>query len=92
MLRPFGAVLGATILVGGLELFRVAADTRLLIYGIVLLLLVRFRPTGLWTLPLPFAGLVRRIRGGGTGGPPAERTPGSTGTDAGAPAVTGAPS
>ena len=92
MLRPFGAVLGATILVGGLELFRVAADTRLLIYGIVLLLLVRFRPTGLWTLPLPFAGLVRRIRGGGTGGPPAERTPGSTGTDVGAPAVTGAPS
>ncbi|MDQ0573826.1 ABC transporter permease [Agromyces albus] len=63
MLRPFGAVLGAIVLVGGLELFRAAAETRLLVYGLVLLLLVRFRPQGLWTLPLPLAGLVRRITG-----------------------------
>ncbi|MFI8594157.1 ABC transporter permease [Microbacterium sp. NPDC078428] len=65
MLRPFGAILGAIILVGGLELFRVAADTRLLIYGLVLLLLVRFRPEGLWTLPLPFARLLARVTGRG---------------------------
>ena len=65
MLRPFGAVLGAIVLVGGLEVFRAAAETRLLVYGLVLLLLVRFRPQGLWTLPLPFAGIVRRITGRG---------------------------
>lgn len=63
MLRPFGAVLGAIVMVGGLELFRAAAETRLLVYGIVLLLLVRFRPQGLWTLPLPFAKAVRRLMG-----------------------------
>lgn len=61
MLRPFGAILGSVVLVGGLELFRVASDTRLLIYGAVLLLLVRFRPQGLWTLPVPFAKLRHRI-------------------------------
>jgi len=63
MLRPFGAILGAVIMVGGLELFRAASETRLLVYGIVLLLLVRFRPQGLWTHPLPFAALWRRLRG-----------------------------
>lgn len=49
MLTPFGAVLGALVLVGGLEVFRAANDVRLLAYGLVLLLLVRFRPQGLWT-------------------------------------------
>ena len=49
MLSPFGAVVGATALVGGLELFRVASETRLLIYGLVLLILIRFRPQGLWS-------------------------------------------
>jgi len=63
MLRPFGAVLGAIIMVGGLELFRAAAETRLLVYGLVLLLLVRFRPQGLWTLPVPFAKLLRKLTG-----------------------------
>lgn len=42
-----GAVVGAVALVGLPELFRIAAEYRILIYGIVLLLLVRFRPQGL---------------------------------------------
>lgn len=42
-----GAILGSVALVGLPELFRVAAEYRVLIYGIVLLLLVRFRPQGL---------------------------------------------
>lgn len=49
MTSPFGVVVGSIVLVGGLELFRFAAETRLLIYGIVLLVLIRFRPQGLWT-------------------------------------------
>ncbi len=43
----FGAVVGAVALVGLPELFRFAAEYRILVYGIVLLLLVRFRPQGL---------------------------------------------
>ncbi|CAO3424704.1 ABC transporter permease [Azospirillum doebereinerae] len=42
-----GAILGAAVLVGLPELFRAAAEYRMLIYGIVLLLLIRFRPQGL---------------------------------------------
>ncbi|KVM67100.1 MULTISPECIES: ABC transporter permease [Burkholderia] len=42
----FGGVLGALALIGLPELFRWAADYRMLIYGLVLLLLVRFRPQG----------------------------------------------
>jgi branched-chain amino acid transport system permease protein len=42
-----GAVLGAVALIGLPELFRITADYRMLIYGITLLLLVRFRPQGL---------------------------------------------
>lgn len=42
-----GAIVGAVALVGLPELFRVAAEYRILIYGLVLLLLVRFRPQGL---------------------------------------------
>jgi branched-chain amino acid transport system permease protein len=42
-----GAVLGAVVLVGLPEMFRFAAEYRVLIYGIVLLLLIRFRPQGL---------------------------------------------
>lgn len=41
-----GAVLGAIALTALPELFRPLADARYLIYGIVLLLLVRFRPQG----------------------------------------------
>ncbi|WP_316196336.1 MULTISPECIES: ABC transporter permease [unclassified Bradyrhizobium] len=42
-----GAIVGSVALVGLPEVFRVAAEYRILIYGIVLLLLVRFRPQGL---------------------------------------------
>ena len=42
-----GAALGAVALVGLPELFRVTSDYRILIYGLALVLLVRFRPQGL---------------------------------------------
>ena len=42
-----GAILGAVALVGLPELFRVTAEYRVLIYGVALLVLVRFRPQGL---------------------------------------------
>lgn len=42
-----GAVVGAVALVGLPELFRVTAEYRVLIYGVALLLLIRFRPQGL---------------------------------------------
>jgi branched-chain amino acid transport system permease protein len=43
-----GAIVGAVILTILPELFRGAADYRYLIYGLVLLLLVRFRPQGIF--------------------------------------------
>jgi branched-chain amino acid transport system permease protein len=45
---PAGAVLGAIILVGVPELLRVAPEVRIIGYGVILLLAVRFRPQGLW--------------------------------------------
>lgn len=42
-----GAIAGATLLISLPELFRGLSDYRLLVYGIVLVLLVRFRPQGL---------------------------------------------
>ena len=42
-----GAVLGAVLLTALPELFRAAAEYRLLAYGLVLLLLIRYRPQGL---------------------------------------------
>jgi branched-chain amino acid transport system permease protein len=42
-----GALLGAVALVSLPELFRVTAEYRMLIYGVALLLLIRFRPQGL---------------------------------------------
>jgi branched-chain amino acid transport system permease protein len=42
-----GGIVGAVALIGLPEIFRWAADYRMLIYGLVLLLLVRFRPQGL---------------------------------------------
>lgn len=58
MLSPIGAILGSVIMVGGLEVFRFSASARLLAYGIVLLLLIRFRPQGLWT----HTGLIDKLR------------------------------
>ena len=43
-----GAVVGAVALIGLPELFRFTAEYRVLIYGLVLVLLVRFRPQGLF--------------------------------------------
>ncbi len=48
MNSAFGATLGALVLVGGPELMRMTQDARLLSYGVLLLLLIRFRPQGLW--------------------------------------------
>jgi branched-chain amino acid transport system permease protein len=42
-----GAIVGAAILVGAPELFRPLQDVRILAYGLILFLLVRFRPQGL---------------------------------------------
>lgn len=42
-----GAILGAVALVGLPEIFRATAEYRMLIYGVALLLLIRFRPQGL---------------------------------------------
>lgn len=54
----FGAILGALILVGAPEYFRPLQDFRYLGYGILLLLLIRFRPQGLWApFPLVERGL-----------------------------------
>jgi branched-chain amino acid transport system permease protein len=47
MANVYGAILGAIVLVGAPELFRPLQDVRLLGYGLLLLLLVRFRPQGL---------------------------------------------
>ncbi len=44
----FGAIIGSVVLVGAPELFRPLQDLRLLGYGLLLLLLIRFRPQGLW--------------------------------------------
>ena len=43
-----GAIAGAVILVGLPEAFRFTAEYRVLIYGVVLLLMIRFRPQGLF--------------------------------------------
>ncbi len=42
-----GAVIGAVALTALPELFRFTAEYRMLIYGLVLLLVIRFRPQGL---------------------------------------------
>lgn len=47
MSNNLGTILGAAILVGAPELFRPLADYRILAYGLLLLVLVRFRPQGL---------------------------------------------
>lgn len=42
-----GAIIGAVALIGLPEIFRFTADYRMLIYGAVLVLMIRFRPQGL---------------------------------------------
>jgi branched-chain amino acid transport system permease protein len=43
---PLGAVLGALVLVGAPELLRIAPDVRILLYGVLLIAVIRFRPQG----------------------------------------------
>jgi len=50
---PYGAVLGAVVLIGVPEALRMAPQARIVLYGAVLLLIIRFRPQGI---------LVRRER------------------------------
>ena len=49
MRAPIGAFIGAAVLVAIPEVFRQFADWRLLFYGVLLLLLILFRPQGLWS-------------------------------------------
>jgi branched-chain amino acid transport system permease protein len=44
----FGAIIAAVLLVSLPELFRFAAEYRMLVYGLALLALIRFRPQGLF--------------------------------------------
>jgi branched-chain amino acid transport system permease protein len=44
---PYGAVIGSIILIGALELLRFTDDLRIIVYGVVLILVVRFRPGGI---------------------------------------------
>lgn len=48
MSSPLGAVLGAVILIGAPELLRFASDARILLYGVLLVLVILFRPQGLF--------------------------------------------
>lgn len=43
---PPGAVVGAVILIGAMELLRFTPELRIVVYGLVLILVVRFRPGG----------------------------------------------
>lgn len=42
-----GAVLGSIILIGAMELLRFTPELRIIVYGLVLILVVRFRPGGI---------------------------------------------
>jgi branched-chain amino acid transport system permease protein len=44
---PHGAVIGAIILIGAMELLRFTPELRIIVYGLVLILVVRFRPGGI---------------------------------------------
>lgn len=43
---PYGAVVGSIVLIGAMELLRFAPEWRIIVYGLVLILVVRFRPGG----------------------------------------------
>lgn len=44
---PYGAVIGALVLIGAMELLRFAPELRIIVYGLVLIVVVRFRPGGI---------------------------------------------
>ncbi|WP_144238077.1 branched-chain amino acid ABC transporter permease, partial [Microbacterium sp. C448] len=66
---PMGAIIGAIILVGIPEFFRGFAEWRLLFYGVLLLVLILWRPQGLWSYSERIARVWGRVttavRGGG---------------------------
>jgi branched-chain amino acid transport system permease protein len=43
---PYGAVVGSVVLIGAMELLRFTPEWRIIVYGLVLILVVRFRPGG----------------------------------------------
>jgi branched-chain amino acid transport system permease protein len=43
----YGAVVGSIILIGAMELLRFTPELRIVVYGLVLILVVRFRPGGI---------------------------------------------
>lgn len=43
---PYGAVVGALVLIGAMELLRFTPELRIIVYGLVLIAVVRFRPGG----------------------------------------------
>ncbi|GAA4479391.1 ABC transporter permease [Microbacterium panaciterrae] len=43
---PYGAVVGSIVLIGAMELLRFTPEWRIIVYGLVLILVVRFRPGG----------------------------------------------
>jgi branched-chain amino acid transport system permease protein len=44
---PYGAVVGSIILIGAMELLRFTPELRIIVYGLVLIIVVRFRPGGI---------------------------------------------
>jgi len=44
---PYGAVVGSIVLIGAMELLRFTPELRIIVYGLVLILVVRFRPGGI---------------------------------------------
>jgi branched-chain amino acid transport system permease protein len=44
---PYGAVVGSLVLIGAMELLRFTPELRIIVYGLVLILVVRFRPGGI---------------------------------------------
>ncbi|HWT77531.1 MAG TPA: branched-chain amino acid ABC transporter permease [Candidatus Methylomirabilis sp.] len=60
-----GAIVGATVLSALPEILRFASQWRVLIYCVIILLIINFRPAGLfgrWELSLENLGLKRRVR------------------------------
>ena len=43
---PYGAVVGSIVLIGSMERLRFTPEWRIIVYGLVLILVVRFRPGG----------------------------------------------
>ena len=62
--NPFGALLGATLLILIPELLRAYADYRLLLYGMALVIIILARPRGIISRPFGPTWLMRRLGGG----------------------------